>query len=116
MDRSVPGRCRGQQYAWYMERRAASSPSDPAVVVAHPDQPVTPEAFRDWLDRRQSGEPLRLAVRAADTLAESRSTGDVMLVGLDPAATSPTASSCPWTGTARPGTIMESVRTVKVVM
>jgi len=42
MDRCVPGRCRGQHYAWDMERRAASSPSEPAVVAANPDQPVTP--------------------------------------------------------------------------
>ncbi len=47
-----------------------------ALRPAVPDQAVTPEAFRAWLDRRQSGEPLHLPVRAVDTLADLRSTGE----------------------------------------
>ena len=66
----------GQGYSWSVESQAAPSPSDPAVVVTNPDEPVTPEAFRAWLDRLQSGEPLHLPVRAVDTLSDLRSTGE----------------------------------------
>jgi hypothetical protein len=50
---------------------------DPAVVVVNPDDEVTPEAFREWLDQLQSGEPLQLGVTAAQTLAEARAAGEV---------------------------------------
>jgi hypothetical protein len=50
---------------------------DPAVVVVNSDDEVTPEAFREWLDQRQSGEPLRLGVTAAQTLTEARAAGEV---------------------------------------
>lgn len=50
---------------------------DPAVVVVKPDDEVTPEAFREWLDQLQSGEPTRLDVTAAQTLAEARAAGEV---------------------------------------
>ena len=50
---------------------------DPAVVVVNPADEVTPEAFREWLDQRQSGEPLHLGVTAAQTLAEARAAGEV---------------------------------------
>lgn len=55
-----------------MKPRVAWSSEDPAVVVTNPNDVVTPEAFQTWLDRRQSGEPLELAICAADTLAELR--------------------------------------------
>ncbi|MGE5764116.1 MAG: hypothetical protein ACM3ZF_09640 [Mycobacterium leprae] len=41
------------------------------------DEDVTPEAFTAWLDQLQVGEPLRLCVTAADTLAEARAAGEV---------------------------------------
>jgi hypothetical protein len=47
------------------------------VVVINPDDDVTPEAFRAWLDELQSGEPLDLPVSAAATLAEARAAGEV---------------------------------------
>ena len=50
---------------------------DPAVVVVNPDDDVTPEAFRAWLDQLQSGEPLHLSVTAAQTLADARAAGEV---------------------------------------
>lgn len=50
---------------------------DPAVVVVRTDDEVTPEAFREWLDQLQSGEPLTLGVTAAQTLAEARAAGEV---------------------------------------
>ena len=50
---------------------------DPAVVVVNRDDEVTPEAFREWLDQLQSGEPLHLGVTAAQTLAEARAAGEV---------------------------------------
>ena len=50
---------------------------DPAVVVVNPDDEVTSEAFREWLDRLQSGEPIHLGVTAAQTLAEARAAGEV---------------------------------------
>ncbi len=50
---------------------------DGAVVLVNPDDEVTPERFRAWLDERQRGEPLDLAVTAADTLAEARADGEV---------------------------------------
>ena len=53
-------------------RRASDLPSDPAVVVTNPDDDVTAETFRAWLDHRQASEPTSPAVRAADTLAEVR--------------------------------------------
>ena len=56
--------------------RAEDMP-DPAVMVVNPDDDVTPEAFRDWLDQLQSGEPLDLGVTAAQTLADARAAGEV---------------------------------------
>jgi hypothetical protein len=50
---------------------------DPAVVVSNPDDEVTSEAFRAWLDELQSGEPLDLGVTAAQTLADARAAGEV---------------------------------------
>ena len=49
----------------------------PAVVVINPDDEVTPDAFRVWLDQPQGGEPVELPVTAAETLAETRAAGDV---------------------------------------
>jgi len=60
-----------------MARRAEDQPLDPAVVVINPDDEVTPEAFKSWLDERQSAEPLRLGVTAAETLIEARAAGEV---------------------------------------
>ena len=51
-------------------------PSDPAVVVLNPDDEITSESFAAWLDRRQAGKPVDPGVRAADTLAEARATGE----------------------------------------
>ncbi len=59
-----------------MVSRAENVP-DPAVVVVNTDDEVTPEAFRDWLEQLQSGEPLHLGVTAAQTLAEARAAGEV---------------------------------------
>jgi hypothetical protein len=53
------------------------TPSDPAVVVLNPDDEITPESFAAWFDRRQAGKPADHGVRAADTLAEARVTGEV---------------------------------------
>lgn len=50
---------------------------DPAVVVVNPEDAVTPEAFREWLDQLQSREPIRLGVTAAETLADARAAGEV---------------------------------------
>lgn len=50
---------------------------DPAVVVVNPEDEVTPEVFRAWLDQLQTGEPLHLGVTAAQTLAEARAVGEV---------------------------------------
>jgi hypothetical protein len=52
-------------------RRADERSSDP-VAAGSGDEDVTPEAFTAWLDQLQVGEPLRLAVTAADTLADAR--------------------------------------------
>jgi hypothetical protein len=57
--------------------RRPDVPSDPAVVVANPDDEVTPESFAAWLDRRQVGEPVDPGVKAADTLAEARAADEV---------------------------------------
>jgi hypothetical protein len=46
------------------------------VVVTNPDDDVSADAFRAWLDHRQMGEPANPGVRAADTLAEIRSPGE----------------------------------------
>jgi hypothetical protein len=59
-----------------MVRQAADFPVDPAVVVTNPDDDVTADAFRAWLDHRQLGEPADPGVRAADTLAELRLLGE----------------------------------------
>jgi hypothetical protein len=59
-----------------MARHAADLPDDPAVVVTNPGDEVTADAFRAWLDRRQTGEPANPGVRAADTLAEIRAHGE----------------------------------------
>jgi hypothetical protein len=53
-------------------RHASDLPSDPAVVVTNPDDDVTADTFRAWLDRRHAAEPASPGVRAADTLAELR--------------------------------------------
>ena len=50
---------------------------DPAVVVVNPDDEVTPEAFRAWLDQLQTGDPLQVGVTAAQTLADARAAGEV---------------------------------------
>jgi hypothetical protein len=47
------------------------------VVVLNPEDEVTTESFAAWLDRRQGDAPVDPAVRAADTLAEARSSGEV---------------------------------------
>lgn len=60
-----------------MARRADDKRLDPAVVVINPDDEVTPEAFKAWLDQRQSGELLHLGVTAAETLGEARAAGEV---------------------------------------
>lgn len=60
-----------------MVRRSNDLPSDPAVVVLNPDDDVTAESFAAGLDRRQAGEPVDPGVRAADTLAEARTAGEV---------------------------------------
>ncbi|QZA18776.1 hypothetical protein K3U93_06315 [Mycobacterium malmoense] len=52
-------------------------PSDPAVVVLDPHEEITPESFVAWLDRRQAGEPIDPGVRAADTLPDTRTAGEV---------------------------------------
>lgn len=59
-----------------MVSRAEDLP-DSAVVVVNPDDLVTPEAFRAWLDQLQSGEPLQLDVTAAQTLTDARAAGEV---------------------------------------
>ena len=59
-----------------MAKRASDIPSDPAIVVANPDDEVTAELFAAWLDHRQSGEPVTVPVRAEDTLAEIRASGE----------------------------------------
>ncbi|MGH9076281.1 MAG: hypothetical protein ACRDY0_02300 [Acidimicrobiales bacterium] len=59
-----------------MARRAHHQPINPAAVV-NPDDEVTPEAFTAWLDQLQAGEPIELAVTAAQTLAEARTAGEV---------------------------------------
>lgn len=59
-----------------MARHAADPPGDPAVVVTNPDDVVNADAFRSWLDHRQSGEPTDPRVRAAETLAELRALGE----------------------------------------
>jgi len=46
-------------------------------VLINPDDDVTPEAFRAWLDQLQSGDPVELSVSAAETLAEARAAGEV---------------------------------------
>ncbi|MBV8946697.1 MAG: hypothetical protein JOZ95_14835 [Solirubrobacterales bacterium] len=60
-----------------MARRAEDQLPNPAVVLVNPDEEVTPEAFRAWLDQLQSGEPVALEVTAAETLAEARAAGEV---------------------------------------
>jgi hypothetical protein len=57
-------------------RHASDVPNHPAVVVVNPDDDVTAESFRAWLDHRQASEPTSPAVRAADTLAELRALGE----------------------------------------
>jgi hypothetical protein len=60
-----------------MASRAADVPSDPAVVVLNPEDDITADTFRAWLDRRQQGEPVEPGVRAAESLAELRASGEV---------------------------------------
>src|SRR5512144_2358634 len=63
-------------YAGGVARRANERSGDP-LVPGPADEDVTPEAFTAWLDQLQVGEPLRLGVTAADTLAEARAAGEV---------------------------------------
>ena len=58
-----------------MARRAEET-TDPAIVVANPDEEVTPELFLAWLDNRQKGTPVKTTVSAAETLAEIRAAGE----------------------------------------
>ncbi|HKN91175.1 MAG TPA: hypothetical protein VJ622_12920 [Acidimicrobiia bacterium] len=60
-----------------MARSADEFSEHPAVVLINPDDDVTPEAFRAWLDQLQSGDPVELSVSAAETLAEARAAGEV---------------------------------------
>jgi hypothetical protein len=60
-----------------MTRSADHFPSDPAVVVANPDEDVTPESFTAWLDDCQKGTPIATYVSAAETLAEIRGSGEL---------------------------------------
>lgn len=46
------------------------------MVVINPEDEVTPASFAAWLDRRQAGEPVDPGVRAAETLAEIRASGE----------------------------------------
>ena len=59
-----------------MASNAPEVPPDPALVIVNPEEDVTPEAFRVWLDHRQQGDPVDSGVRAADILAELRSAGE----------------------------------------
>lgn len=59
-----------------MARHAEDHSRDP-VVAANPDEDITAEAFKAWLDQLQVGEPVRLGVTAADTLAQARAAGEV---------------------------------------
>lgn len=59
-----------------MASSASELPAGPAVVVVNPEDDVTAEAFRAWLDHRQQGDPVDPGARAADTLAELRSAGE----------------------------------------
>jgi hypothetical protein len=52
--------------------RPAANISDPAVVLVNPDDAVTAESFKTWLDTRQAGRPSDPGVTAAETLAEAR--------------------------------------------
>lgn len=60
-----------------MARHADDQPTDSALLFTNPDEDVTPQAFRAWLDQVQTGEPLELGVTAAETLAEARAAGEV---------------------------------------
>lgn len=60
-----------------MARRPSDLPSDPAVIVLNPEDEVTAGSFSAWLDRRQAGAPLDPGVRASDTLADARASGEV---------------------------------------
>lgn len=59
-----------------MARRAKDHSDDP-VVADDAGEDVTPEAFKAWLDQLQVGDPLRLGVTAAETLADARVAGEV---------------------------------------
>ena len=50
--------------------------SDPAIVVANPEEVVTAESFTAWLDDRQKGTPIATSVSVAETLAEIRGHGE----------------------------------------
>lgn len=56
--------------------RRAEDITDPAVVVANPDEEVTPESFLAWLETRQNGAPVKTSVSAAETLTEIRAAGE----------------------------------------
>lgn len=59
-----------------MARRADDFPNDPAVILANPDDDVTPGLFREWLDRIQQGEPVNPGISAGEILAEIREHGE----------------------------------------
>lgn len=60
-----------------MARSAEEFPRKPAVVVTNPDEDVTADTFRAWLDQVQDREPIDLPVSAAEALAEARTAGEV---------------------------------------
>jgi len=59
-----------------MARSADDIPSDPAIVVANPDEEVTAVNFTAWLDDRQKRTPISTSVSAAETLAAIRAYGE----------------------------------------
>jgi len=59
---------------------------DPAVVVVNPDDEVTPEAFCEWLDQLQSGEPIRWRHGCSDVCRCPRRRRGVTPVVIDPSA------------------------------
>jgi len=56
--------------------RSASKAPDSAVVMVNPEDAVTAESFRAWLDMRQAGQPSDPGLTAAETLAEVRAAGE----------------------------------------
>jgi hypothetical protein len=56
--------------------RPAELAPDPAIAIVSPDDLITPERFRAWLDQRQAGKPVAPVVTAAETLAAIRAAGE----------------------------------------